>query len=33
VFVTNVFSLGEIAQAHDIVEGGHSIGKTVIKIV
>lgn len=31
--VTNVFSLAEIDQAHTIVEGGHSIGKTVIKIV
>ena len=33
VFVKNIFSLEEIAQAHQIVEGGHSIGKTVIKIV
>lgn len=32
-FVTHVFSLDEIEQAHKIVEGGHSIGKTVIKIV
>lgn len=33
VFVTNVFTLDEIDQAHHIVESGHSIGKTVIKIV
>lgn len=33
VVVTNVFSLDEIDQAHNIVEDGHSIGKTVIKIV
>ena len=33
VVVTNVFSLDEINQAHNIVEEGHSIGKTVIKIV
>lgn len=33
VFVNNVFTLDEIDQAHDIVEGGHSTGKTVIKIV
>jgi NADPH2:quinone reductase len=32
VFVKNIFSLEEIAQAHQIVESGHSIGKTVIKI-
>jgi len=32
-FVTNVFALDEIDQAHHIVEGGHSVGKTVIKIV
>jgi NADPH2:quinone reductase len=31
--VTNVFSLDEIDKAHDVVEDGHSIGKTVIKIV
>ena len=33
VFVNNIFSLDEISKAHDIVEGGHSTGKTVIKIV
>jgi NADPH2:quinone reductase len=33
VFVKNVFTLDEIAQAQHIVESGHSIGKTVIKIV
>jgi NADPH:quinone reductase len=33
VFVNHVFTLDEIAQAHHIVESGHSIGKTVIKIV
>lgn len=33
VFVNNVFSLAEIDQAHDIVESGHSTGKTVIKII
>jgi NADPH2:quinone reductase len=33
VVVKNVFSLAEIALAHRIVESGHSIGKTVIKIV
>ena len=33
IVVTNVFSLDEIDQAQNIVEGGHSIGKTVIKIV
>lgn len=33
VFVTNVFTLDEIDQAQHIVESGHSIGKTVIKIV
>jgi len=33
VLVNNVFSLDEIDQAHHIVEGGHSTGKTVIKIV
>jgi NADPH2:quinone reductase len=33
VFVKNIFSLDEVAQAHQIVESGHSIGKTVIKIV
>jgi NADPH:quinone reductase len=32
-FVKNIFSLDEAAQAHQIVESGHSIGKTVIKIV
>lgn len=33
VVVNNVFSLAEIALAHQIVESGHSVGKTVIKIV
>lgn len=33
VFVTNVFSLEELDQAHTVVEAGHSTGKTVIKIV
>ena len=33
VFVKNVFRLDEMAQAHHIVESGHSIGKTVIKII
>lgn len=33
VVVNNVFSLAEIALAHQIVESGHSIGKTVVKIV
>lgn len=33
VFVNNVFALDEIDQAHDIVESGHSTGKTVIKII
>lgn len=33
VVVSNVFSLDEVGKAHDIVEGGHSTGKTVIKIV
>jgi NADPH2:quinone reductase len=33
VVVNNVFSLSEIALAHQIVESGHSIGKTVVKIV
>jgi NADPH2:quinone reductase len=32
VFITNVFSLDEIEKAHEIVESGHSTGKTVIKI-
>jgi NADPH:quinone reductase len=32
VFVNNIYSLEEIAEAHQIVESGHSIGKTVIKI-
>jgi NADPH2:quinone reductase len=31
--VSNVFSLDEIGKAHQVVEDGHSIGKTVIKIV
>jgi NADPH:quinone reductase-like Zn-dependent oxidoreductase len=31
--VTPVFSLDEIHQAHDIVESGPSIGKTVIRII
>jgi NADPH:quinone reductase len=33
VVVNNTFDLDEVAQAHQIVEDGHSIGKTVIKIV
>jgi len=33
VFVNNVFGLDEVEQAHQIVEDGHSTGKTVIKIV
>jgi NADPH2:quinone reductase len=33
VVVNNIFKLDEIAQAQLIVESGHSIGKTVIKIV
>jgi NADPH:quinone reductase-like Zn-dependent oxidoreductase len=33
VVVNNVFSLDEIALAHQIVESGHSTGKTVVKIV
>jgi len=33
VSVKNVFPLDKIGRAHEIVEGGHSIGKTVIKIV
>ncbi len=33
VFVKHVFGLDEIAQAHDVVEEGHSIGKTVIQII
>lgn len=33
VFVNHIFGLDEIDQAHQIVENGHSIGKTVIKIV
>jgi NADPH2:quinone reductase len=33
VVVKNVFSLAEIALAQQILENGHSIGKTVIKIV
>ena len=32
VFVNNIFPLDEVDKAHDIVEGGHSTGKTVIKI-
>ena len=32
VVVSNVFSLAEAALAHQIVESGHSIGKTVIKL-
>jgi NADPH2:quinone reductase len=32
IFVKNVFGLDEIAQAHQVVENGHSTGKTVIKI-
>jgi NADPH2:quinone reductase len=33
VFLTNVFSLDEAGLAHDVVEAGHSTGKTVIKII
>jgi NADPH2:quinone reductase len=33
VVVNNVFSLDDIGLAHQIVERGHSIGKTVVKIV
>ena len=33
VYVNNIFRLDEIAQAHHIVESGHSTGKTVIKII
>lgn len=33
VFVNNIFTLDEIAQAHHVVESGHSVGKTVIKII
>jgi NADPH2:quinone reductase len=33
VFVKNIFRLDEIAQAHQLIESGHSLGKTVIKIV
>ena len=33
IFVNHVFGLDEVGLAHDIVEGGHSTGKTVIKIV
>jgi len=33
VVVNNIFKLDEIAQAQLIVESGHSIGKTVFKIV
>jgi NADPH2:quinone reductase len=33
VVVNNVFSLDEIDLAHQFVERGHSIGKTVVKIV
>ncbi|MFN2122750.1 MAG: zinc-dependent alcohol dehydrogenase family protein [Candidatus Promineifilaceae bacterium] len=33
VFVTNVFSLEEAGLAQDVVEAGHSTGKTVIKII
>ena len=32
VFVKNIFGLDQIDQAHQIIESGHSIGKTVIKI-
>jgi NADPH2:quinone reductase len=33
VFVKNIFRLDEIAQAHQLVESGHSLGKTVIEII
>jgi NADPH2:quinone reductase len=32
VFAKNIFSLDEIDRAHQVVENGHSIGKTVIRI-
>jgi NADPH:quinone reductase len=32
VVVNNVFAMDEISQAHQVVESGHSIGKTVIQI-
>ncbi len=33
VVVSNVFSLDEVDKAHAIVEAGHSLGKTVLKLV
>jgi NADPH:quinone reductase-like Zn-dependent oxidoreductase len=33
VFVKNIFGLDEIARAHQLIESGHSLGKTVIEIV
>ena len=33
IFVSNIYGLEEIQQAHQLVEEGHSTGKTVIKIV
>ena len=33
VFVSNILGLDEIDKAHQLVEDGHSTGKTVIKIV
>jgi NADPH2:quinone reductase len=33
IFVNHTFGLDEIAQAHNIVEDGHSTGKTVVRIV
>ena len=33
VVVRNVFSLNEVARAHQLVESGHSLGKSVINIV
>ena len=32
VVISNTFAMDQIDQAHDVVEAGHSIGKTVIKI-
>lgn len=33
VVVKHVFELADIGQAHQVIEAGHSTGKTVIKIV
>ena len=32
VVVNHIFSMDKVHKAHQIVESGHSIGKTVIKI-